>query len=434
MPIKKIKHLKSRYAPRGSFRANVLTLMTGATIAQTIPIAISPILTRIYTPDDFGIFALYMSLTSIVSIVATGRYELAVMLPDKDEDAVNIAALSFAISFFLSFATLLVVWMFNSSITRLLGAPEISRWLYFIPLSILLTGMYNTMNYWSNRKMQYKRLAISRVTQAVATSCTNLGMGYEKLGTSGLILGGIVGQSFATGVLGWQVMKEDKDKIEMISKKEIAINAKKYDSFPKINSLHAFVDMLQSSSVVVIISVFFGSMVLGFYSMTLRVLKAPAGLIGSSMGQVFYQKASDTYNKNGDLKSVVKNTMIKLALISLPIFTLLIIFGSDLFAFVFGERWRESGVYAQILSPWIFLNFITSPISQVPLIVNKQKTAFMIGIVYSLFIFMPLLMAKSMNKGFIKGLYVLSFSASMVLIYYIFWIIKISDKKRTNCK
>ena len=126
---------------RSEFSRNVFALMTGTTIAQAIPIAISPILTRIYTPEDFGVFALYMAIASILSVIATGRYELAIMLPKKDEDAINIAALSIIISFFVSFVSLLIVFVFNAQITNLLGNPEISNWLYFIPLTVLLTGV-----------------------------------------------------------------------------------------------------------------------------------------------------------------------------------------------------------------------------------------------------------------------------------------------------
>ena len=144
------------FKPKSEFTRNVLTLMTGTTIAQAIPIAISPILTRIYTPEDFGIFALYISIASILSLIATGRYELAIMLPTKDKDAVNIVALSLFISFFVSFIALLIVSIFNTQITSLLGNPDISSWLYFIPLTVLFTGIYQSFNYWSNRKKSIK--------------------------------------------------------------------------------------------------------------------------------------------------------------------------------------------------------------------------------------------------------------------------------------
>ena len=137
-----------RFLPKSEFGRNVLTLMTGTTIAQAIPIAISPILTRIYTPEDFGLFAFYASIASIISVVATGRYELAIMLPKKDDDAINIVVLSILISFLVSLLSLIIVLVFNTQITNLLGNPEIANWLYFIPLTVLFTGIYQSFNYW----------------------------------------------------------------------------------------------------------------------------------------------------------------------------------------------------------------------------------------------------------------------------------------------
>jgi O-antigen/teichoic acid export membrane protein len=211
--------LINKLKPKSEFSRNVLTLITGTTIAQAIPIAISPILTRIYTPADFGVFALYMSIASIMSVIATGRYELAIMLPKKDEDAINIVALSLMISFFISLVSLMIVFIFNSQITNLLGNHEISNWLYFIPITVLLTGIYQSFNYWSNRKKHYKRLALSRVLQSGTTSSANLGMGYYGFGSSGLILGGVLGQGIAVTMLAKVIWKEDNKLLIYIKKK-----------------------------------------------------------------------------------------------------------------------------------------------------------------------------------------------------------------------
>ena len=167
--------------------------MTGTTIAQAIPIAISPILTRIYTPEDFGIFALYISFSSIFSIIATGRYELAIMLPKKDSDAINIVVISFFMSFIISFIAFLLIVFFNQPIASFLGNKEISSWLYLIPVSVLLTGMYQSFNYWNNRHKRYKQLAFSKVVQSGTSATSNLGMGFNDFGSSGLIFSFVFG-------------------------------------------------------------------------------------------------------------------------------------------------------------------------------------------------------------------------------------------------
>lgn len=428
MPIKTFRRLKTRHAPKESFASHVLTLMTGTTIAQAIPIAIAPILTRLYTPSDFGVFALFGSVISIVAIIANGRYELAIMLPENDSDAVNLLALSILISFAVSFLSLLIVFAFNSQIVSLLGNPTISSWLYWVPFSVLLTGIYQAFNYWSTRKKHFDRLAISRISQSFSTATANLLFGYGRVGVSGLVGGSLIGQSCATGVLAWQVWRDDKSKRELISKKNIAKIAKKYREFPLINSLHAFADAVQTSGIVFVISAFFGSSILGLYSFTLRVLRMPLSLIGSSVSQVFFQKASQTYNEGGNLHVLLNRTMLKLAIIALPIFGIIILFAPDIFSSCFGKNWHDAGVYAQILSPWIFLNFIVSPIAGTYLIVGKQKQAIWFAASDIVTKLGSVAIGAYLGDA-VTGFSLMSISGVITLIVDIIWTYKISSER-----
>jgi len=129
--------------------------MTGTTIAQAIPIAISPILARMYTPEDFGVLALFISISGIFGSIATARYELAIMLPKEDDEAVNITALGIAISFILSFLLFLIALIFHRLLVALIGNPQISAWLYFIPIIVFIIGVYNAMYYFNTRKKYF---------------------------------------------------------------------------------------------------------------------------------------------------------------------------------------------------------------------------------------------------------------------------------------
>ncbi|MCE5286393.1 MAG: oligosaccharide flippase family protein [Pelosinus sp.] len=428
MALQKIKQLMAEYVLKKSFLTNVLQLMTGTAIAQVIPMAISPILTRIYLPEAFGIFALYMAVVAMFSVIVTGRYELAIMLPKQEDDAINIVALSILIASMFSIFTLIFVFFFDKFIINLLGNPGVGNLLYLIPISVFMTGIYQTFNYWSNRKQQYSRLAISRVLQSIITAIANLWLGFIGFGVSGLIIGGILGQIVATGMLVWQVWQEDGYLKYLISRDKVQQNAKMYQDFPKINSIHAFTDIIQSSGILFLISAFFGNTVLGMYSLTMRVLKAPLGLIGASVAQVFYQKASYIYKNNGNLGTFVKQMLTKLTQISVVIFVGTIFFATDAFAKVFGENWREAGNYAQIISPWILLNFIISPLSQIPIIVNKQKAGFCIGMIYNIAILLPMFVMGYFYHDIIKALYMVSLFSAIVLLYYIFWICRISKQ------
>lgn len=362
----------NKLRPKSEFARHVITLMTGTSIAQAIPIAISPILTRLYTPEDFGVFALYMAVASIISVLVTGRYELAIMLPKKDSDAINIVALSAGLSCAISGILLLIIIIFNSQITRLLGAPAVSNWLYFVPVTTLLTGIYQSLNYWSNRKSHYKRMAISRILQNGGTSLGQLGSGYAPVGGAGLVGGQLVGQALSTAVLARQIYCEDKEFIKKIKNLRVFVLAKKYSKFPKyLIAAHGF-NTGSSQMPIILLNTLFSSTVAGFYSLTQRVFGAPMSLVAGAIGDVFRQRASHAYVHQGSCRVIYEESFRKLLVIAVLPFSIFFFVAPSLFEVIFGEPWKESGRYAQILTPMIFLRFVTSPLSAMFIIAQKQ--------------------------------------------------------------
>lgn len=412
----------TKFKPKSEFSRNVLTLMTGTTIAQAIPIAISPILTRIYTPEDFGVFALYMAITSIIAVIATGRYELAIMLPKKDEDAINVVALSTMISFSVSFILLIIVFIFNLQITNLLGNPEISNWLYFTPLAVLLTGIYQSFNYWSNRKKEYKILAVSRVLQNGTTATVNIGMGFGGFGTSGLIAGGIFGQGLATWILGKMIWNKDKSIISFISKLKIFAVAKRYIKFPKYDILASLSNVVAHQATHILFNAIFSSTVAGYFYLTQKILGLPITFIASAISDVFRQSATREYQQFGNAKQIYKSTFNKLFVLSFIPSFILYFYAVELFVFIFGEQWRAAGEYTEILVPMLFLKFISSPLSFMLYIGEKQNINMYSQI---LFLFAVLI-------GFLFGdneyevISYISILFSCIYIYYIYISAKIA--------
>jgi len=419
----------NKLKPKSEFSRNVLTLMTGTTIAQAIPIAISPILTRIYTPEDFGVFALYMSVASIVSVVATGRYELAIMLPKKDEDAMHLVVLSLMIAGLVSFIVLFIVYIFNDEITLFLKNPEIANWLYFIPLSVLMTGIYQSLNYWNNRKKEYRRLSINRILQSGTTATLNVTMGVNGFGSSGLIVGGLIGQGVATTILANIFRRDYNLLVPNIMKLKIVALAKKYIEFPRINSMHAFLNIFSSQLPIFLISYFFQNTITGFYSLANKVLLAPMNIITISYGQVFLQKMSSLYKEEGNEElKLYRETTSKLLLYSFPIFFIFFIFLQDIFSFIFGDKWEIAGVYAQILIPMLYLRFTGSIVSSVVIIYNKQKKALNIEIINTILRVLSLVIGGVL-KSVIVGLILFSFFSFLVTLYRLFWYAEIVKKE-----
>lgn len=362
-----------KLVPQSTYARNVITLMTGTAFAQALPIAVSPILTRLYTPADFGVFAMYMAIASILGVLVTGRYELAILIPKQDRDAIHIAALSAGLSVALSGLLLLVVMFFNQAIAQLLGSPELSAWLYWVPASTLLSGIYQSLNYWSNRKSQYKRLAISRTAQSGSASLAQLGAGYVGAGAAGLVGGQLAGQVISTAVLTRLICQEDKALIQTIQKNRIIALAKKYLNFPKYMIPGQLFNAASGHAPLFILGIFFGPVIVGFYSLSQRVLVAPMSLVGGAIGDVYRGEAAKYYRENGNCLSVYKSAITKLLFVSLLVALPVLFFGPDLYSLVFGENWRKAGEIGSLLAIMIFFQGISSPTSQTILLANLQK-------------------------------------------------------------
>ena len=381
------------FKPKSEFSRNVLTLMTGTTIAQAIPIAISPILTRIYTPEDFGLFALFLSITNIIGSVANGRYELAIMLPEEDEDAINTAALGFSISSILSVLILILVILFNDFFVSLIGNEEISLWLYFVPITVFLLGLWNVLNYYNNRKKNYQDLRNAHIIKSIVLASTHLIIGFMKSGVTGLISGEIFSKLSANSRLLKNILT-DKLLISKITKRKMINMAKRYKNFPMISLPSSFTTELYANLFSVLLSSLYNVALLGHYYMAQRVLGLPSALLGVSIGQVFFQSAVKEKEKTGQARIIFKSTVKKLFLIALPFFVALFFIVEDLFAFVFGENWRVAGTYSQILIPIFFVRLLATPVSMINTVFERQ--------IYGLYISIILLVS---NTGIILGSY-----------------------------
>jgi O-antigen/teichoic acid export membrane protein len=413
-----------RFKPKSAFSRNVLTLMTGTTIAQAIPIAISPILTRIYTPEDFGVLALYISLVSIFSVITTLRYELAIIQPRQNEDAAALVVLSAAITSGVSLALLIVVIMFNKKIQDALGNDEIGAWLYLFPVSVFLTGLYQSLNYWNTRKEQYRKIAYTKIFQGVSASGTQVGFGVGGV-AGGLLWGYFSGQVAALLLFLPSMFKGDKEAFLKVTVVGILKNARRYKKYPKYSTLGAFADSASLQMPILILSKFFDVGVTGMFSLTFRVLNLPMALMSKAISQVLFQNITRLHNEPGSSpqahRIVIKLFSVLLAMM-VPFVVFIGLFGEGLFAYVFGEPWREAGSLAAVLVVAVAIRFAVSPLSSVLAMDHNIKLGVLWQFIYLVTITTTLYLFRSED---IK-IFVVVFVVHEVVLYllYLAFIVK----------
>lgn len=359
----------NRFKPKSEFGRNVLTLMSGTTVAQVIPIAISPLLTRIYTPEDFAIFGLYIAIIALLSALITGKYELAIILPKQDRDALNIAAFAFTLTLVLSLFSLVIVHIFNTKISTFLHNSDIAVWLYLLPLSLSLYGTYQIMFFWNNRKKEYKVLAHSTILQSSFIGITNLILGFFR-SLNGLILGNIIGQ-IITNIFFWKKSFQGKKFSHQISRLRILANIRKYYNFPLYSMPMSILNSMSSNIIIYSLSIFFNPLLLGYYYLSQRVLNTPLTIISTSLSSVFFQSVAHAEDK----KYLYTKTFTYSLLINTVLLTPLFLFGAEIFSFIFGSQWQRAGEIGQILSPLLLLSSATGSVSTIfPTLLKNEIT------------------------------------------------------------
>ena len=362
---------------------NVIVLITGSALAQLLMILATPILSRLYSAEDFGVLSLYSSLLSIIGVASTARYEVTVMLPNDDDDAVSLGILSIFMSAVVSIFLFFFILGFREQISTWLNNKQIVNYLLFLPLSVFLFALNQVLNYWFNRKEKYRILSFKGLIQSTGSVINQLAFGFLKKTGMGLVFGQIFG-SFASLIVCFRYFSKIKmqlftsDRIESIKK-----NAKKYSDYPKFGLISTILDDFTVQLLILFMSKHHNMETLGHIGVASKILVAPSGLISSSVGQVYFQKIARLAQENKDeLTSEVKKVFIKLLLISIVLFLPFIFFGEAIFSVFLGEKWRLAGVYAQILAFSTVARFVVSPLTTVFGVTNHVKIGSIWKVIY----------------------------------------------------
>lgn len=355
-----------------SFVRNATVLVIGTVLSMLIQIGTSPILTRLYTHDQWGIFQGFISCYSILLIIATARFELAIVIPEDDDEALQITVLSSVISILFS-GVLMLILLLSKSILFNNFNYQISNWMYFLPPTIAVLGVYYSCNYWLNRKKKFLNLAINRVLQALlATVLAILFATRLHSSQNGLITSYFYAQLIALVLF---VIYTVIDIVKAKTKFRIStlINvAKRYRNFPKYMMPAGVVNNFAAQVPVILLGLFYGTAITGQYAIMNRVLAMPITVISQAVADVFRQRASSTYVAKGECLSLYRSTIKGLSLMSILPFAVLMIFSKTLIPFIFGSSWHIAATYVIIMAPFYWVRFVASPLTFMTVIAKRQ--------------------------------------------------------------
>lgn len=352
---------KSEYAKHSTI------LMIGTVFSMVLQTVSVAWLGRYYSTQMWGIYEYFCTAYSILLIVATGRYELAIMLPKDDNDGFMVAILSASLSVIIgvSFSLIFVV----------LGLFGVAlSWVFFVPITLSVLGVYYSCNYWLNRRKKYINLAINRVVQGVLFVFFNLLYAFVLPDrTYGLILGYITAQTVVMLMFIVSMLVDYRRLKLKATLPRILQLAREYISFPKLSCVSGVVNNIAVRIPVFLLGFFAGEGVVGQYSMMNRVLGAPITVISEAIRDVFRQKASREYALNGECEKTFKTTFKTLALAAIVPFTLIMLGALPVLNALFGDIWNMAGWFIILMAPFYYVKFIISPLTFMTYIARKQS-------------------------------------------------------------
>ena len=354
-----------------SMMSNVLTLILGTGGAQIVALLALPLLTRLYTPEDFGLFSVYSAIVSIGTIVICLRYELAITLPKTDRAGFLVYQLCRYSAFLTSFIFAVIFWFSSDMLAEMYEVSQGTLWLWFIPVSLLVGGLYKASIFWHTRKKDYKRLATAKISQSLPQTFFQLVFGLSPLGAGGLVIGEVIGK--ACGAISLEKKHLSAADTVRPSVTKIKTMAGIYKDFPLVSSGSAVVNQLGIVAPSMFIATYFGIEVAGLYAMSQRLLAVPMDLIGQSIMSLYIGEVSELKRKNPKgMASLYTKFISRMFLAGSGIVFMVLVFGDWVFVKVFGSEWLGASDYAKVMVFAFWFRFAVSPLSQTLNIIGRQ--------------------------------------------------------------
>ncbi len=394
---------------RKPFIRNVISLSSGTVVAQIINMLFSVLLTRLYGPVSYGIMGSFQAIISIIIPVAALSYPLSIVLPKDNRTALGLSNISLLITGINALVATILLFIFNDKIVHILNIEGVSTYIYLVPLVLVFSGIFQTLEKWLMRQQEFNILAKSVVTESLFTNSSKFLIGLIYPSASVLTFFTALKNGIKTFVIiiYTKMFTFKSSNLLSFSLKELIRLASKYKDFPLYRAPNQFLNSITSNLPLLLLTSLFGPASAGYFSIGRTVLGVPSTLIGKSVGDVFYPRISKAVNNKERIAPMLKKSTMYLAIIGIIPYGIIILFGPQLFSIIFGKEWVTGGKYAQLLSIWIFMDFLRLPSVNTLPVLKKQNL---------LLLFTTLLLLIQTVSFFI-GYYVFNSDVTAILLF-----------------
>jgi O-antigen/teichoic acid export membrane protein len=432
----KITELKNRILS-DPLSKGIVIIASGSIIAQLIGIITTLIITRLYSPSDFGVLGLFTATLSILAIAGGLRYDLALPLPTDDKDAANLFTFFLILLLITSVFLSIVIFLFGDLLLSFFQVASLKSFLILLIIGFFGTSLYGVFSLWVTRRKDYTRITYSKIYQSIGGSITKILFGIVSAGPQGLLIGQIVSQVMGIGTLFRYMWENDRASFHNVSFFRMVENAKKYIRFPLFSFPSGIINVLAFQLPIFMLSAIYGLSVVGMYSLASSLLLVTSSLISTSMNQVYYAEISDMIRDNSqEIKNLYISTTRKLLIVGIPLIMIPCLLAPFLFPIIFGDIWKDAGFYCLPLSMVAIANFVISPTSNLSAY-GFNHWALMWDISRTILLFMSFWIIQLLSLQILIALFI--YSSVMALMYGVNYLLNIRAidlwlQKDTNFK
>lgn len=364
---------------RQGFVRSVGVLAGGTALAQLISVLALPLITRLYTPADFSVLAVFVSILSTITVVACLRLEIAIPLPESDADAANLFVLAFLSGVVVSIFTGFGVWLFPDEIVKLVREAKVRPYLWLLPLGVLIVCSYASLQFWAIRKKRFGVIAKTRMMQVIGGIGTQVGLGWAAFTPFGLLLGHIMNSGAGMLSFARSTLREDSKALQSVNWPDMRRLLREYDRFPKYSTFEIFLNNAGVQLPILIIASMAVGPQAGYLILATRAIASPMGLIGGAVSQVYLSQASDKF-RSGLLPSFTLKIIGGLVKIGVGPLIFIGILAPVIFPIVFGAEWHRAGEIVVWMTPWFIMQLLVSPLSTTLHVMGQQRIALMLNL------------------------------------------------------
>jgi O-antigen/teichoic acid export membrane protein len=339
----------------------ILILGSGTAISQILGIIFIPIITRMYPPAIYGTLAVFSSLISILLVVSTLRYELTIPIAEKDDDAEYLVILCF---FILSIVTVIVfvflaVW--GDYLAGIFHFEFLAPYYWLFCIGLFGASTYQILTFWALRSKQYILMTRTNISQNICGSVSKIILGFLSFGSSGLIVGEVIGSWVGIGSLGEKILPKIWRTIHALDLHLMRALAYRYRKFPTYSMPSAFVNVIALQVPTLFLSGLFGFQIVGLFALSSSMLIRPVSFIAGSISEVYTAECADLFRQKSDkLLPLFLDTTKKLFMFGAPVVLAAAIVAPVVFPIIFGSAWKDAGMFVLPLSFFVLSQFVVS--------------------------------------------------------------------------